>query len=133
MLSAKKEATTIEPWAMAIGAAIAVLVMAIAGFTAWNRSHTTDLEKVVTPTAVGDTHFVPKPSSGAGSIGLKYQGQQLDMVGESKVRDAKLIQAATDDSGVYWLYSPESDEDKLPKDRYYMKLGDNEFMQVATE
>jgi hypothetical protein len=131
MPAAEKEALTIEPWAMWIGLGTLVLVTSVAIFTAWDRAHTGSLEEVITPTAVGDTHFVEEPAGGKGPIKLKYQGQELDMVSESKIRDAKLIQVGTDDSGVYSLY--QTDEDEGKKGRLFMKVGVNEFMEVTPE
>jgi hypothetical protein len=80
---------------------------------------------------VGDTHFVQEPAGGKGPIGLKYEGQKLDVVSESKIRDSKLIQAGTDDSGVYSLYRLEEEEGK--KGRLFMKVGLNEFVEVVGE
>jgi hypothetical protein len=131
MPDVEKEALTIEPWAAWIGLGTLVLVASVAVFTAWDRAHTSALEEVIMPTAVGDTHFVPEPSGGKGPINLKYQGQQLDMVSESKIRDSKLIRAGTDDSGVYSLY--EMDEDGGKNGRLFMKVGVNEFMEVTPE
>jgi hypothetical protein len=131
MPSAEKEAVTIEPWAVGIGLGTLVLVASVAVFTAWDRAHTGAQEDVVTPTAVGDTHFVQEPAGGKGPIGLKYEGQKLDVVSESKIRDSKLIQAGTDDSGVYSLYRLEEEEGK--KGRLFMKVGLNEFVEVVGE
>ena len=133
MPGAEKEALTIEPWAVGIGLATLAVVGSVAVFTAWDRAQTTALEAVVTPTAVGDPHYVRKPPSGAGPIGLKYQGQKLDMVTEDKIRDSKLIRVGTDDSGVYWLYRPEEENQGLPKDRFLMKVGTNDFIEVTGE
>jgi hypothetical protein len=133
MPAADKEALTIEPWAMRIGLAAVVLVASTALFTAWDRAHTGALEAVVAPTAVGDTHYVPEPPGGNGPTGLKYQGQPLDMVSESKVRDAMLIEVGVDDSGVYSLYRPADPADALPKGSYYMKVKTNEFIEVSAE
>ena len=133
MPTAEKEALAIEPWMAGIALATLVLVGGVAGFTVWDRAHTAMLEEVVTPTAVGDRHFVQEPTGRLGPIGLKYQGRKLDMLSESKVRDAKLIHVGTDDSGVYSLYRPEDEKEGLPKDRFYMKVKPNEFIEVTGE
>jgi len=133
MPSTDKEALTMEPWAAVIGLATLALITCVAAFTAWDRFHNASLETVITPTAVGDTHFVKEPPARTGPIGLKYQGRQLDMVEEDKFRDAKLLQAGTDDSGLYWLYLPEDEKDAIPAGRYYMKIADDSYMQVTQE
>jgi hypothetical protein len=130
MASLDKEVTTIEPWAAGIGLAMLVLVVGVAIFTAWDRAHTASLEEVITPTAVGDTHFVPEPTGGAAEIGFKYQGQKLDKVSESKVRDAKLLRVGTDDGGIYSLYRL---EDEGKNGRLFMKVGVDEFIEVKPE
>lgn len=134
MPGAEKEAVTIEPWAAGIGLGTLVLVGCVAAFTAWERMGNSNagLETVITPTAVGDTHYVQPPVSGTGSIGIKYQGQKLDMVTEDKVRDSKVLRVGNDDSGVYSLYRPEVDKD-LAKERFYMKVKTNDFMEVTGE
>jgi len=133
MPGAEKEAVTFEPWAAGIALATLALVASVAVFTAWDRRQTAALEQVAMPTAVGDAHYVQVPAGRAGPIGLKYQGRKLEMVSEAKFRDAKLIHAATDDSGVYSLYRPEDEKAALPKDRFYMKVKPNEFMEVMGE
>ena len=130
MVSPEKEAATIEPWAARIGVATLVLVAGVAIFTAWDRAHTASVEQVITPTAVGDTHFVPEPAGGSGSIGLKYQGQMLDMVSQTKLQDAKLLRDGTVDSGIYSLYRLESEGET---GRVFMKVGVNEFIEVKAE
>jgi len=131
MPAADKEALTIEPWAAVIGLVTLVLVVSVAAFTAWDRFHTAGEEVVITPTAVGDTLFVREPAGKSGPIGLKYQGQILDKVSESKLRDATLIRIGADDSGVYSLYRLEEDTGKNV--RMFMKIGVNEFMEVTPE
>ena len=133
MPAAEKEALILEPWMAGIALATLVMVAGVAAFTAWDRTHTPAMEQVITPTAVGDTHYVQEPASRRGPIGLKYQGQKLDMLSESKIRDAKLIRAGMDDSGVYWLYRPEDEKEGLPKDRFYMKTKPNEYIEVTGE
>jgi hypothetical protein len=133
MPGAEKEALTIEPWAAGIGLATLALVASVALFTAWDRAHTAALEAVITPTAVGDTHYVRGPAGRSGPIGLKYQGRNLDVVLESKVRDSRLIRVGTDDSGVYSLYRPEDEKEALLKDRFFMKVGPNQFIEVTEE
>jgi hypothetical protein len=132
MPTADKEAVTIEPWAAVIGAGTLVLVTAVAIFTAWDHAHTASLETVATPTAVGDEHFVTVPKGGTSSIGIKYHGDLLDIVQESKLRDSRLIQAGMDDSGVYTIYH--LDEEKAEKnERLFLKAGDNDFVEVRKE
>ena len=131
MPGAEKEAVTIEPWAAGIGLATLALVGCVAIYTAWDRTRTSSIEQVITPTAVGDTHFVQEPPSGAGSIGLKFEGRKLDMLSESKIRDSKLLRTATDDSGIYSLYRIEDEAGK--KQRLFMKVGVNEFIEVTQE
>jgi hypothetical protein len=132
MPSADKEAVTLEPWAIGIGAGTLALVTAVALFTAWDHAHTASLETVSSPTAVGDTHFVTVPKGATGPIGIKYQGAALDFVAESKIRDAKLVQLGVDDTSVYSIYR--LDEDKDEKDgRYFVKAGDNDFVEVRKE
>jgi hypothetical protein len=131
MPGADKEALTIEPWAAVIGLGTLVLVAGVALFTAREREHTGSLESVITPTAVGDMHFVQEPAGGTGPIGLEYQGHKLDMLGESKIRDAKMIQVGTDATGVYTVYRFEDEAGK--KERLFMKVGVNEFMEVTGE
>jgi hypothetical protein len=133
MPSAEKEALTIEPWAVWIALATLVLIAGVAAFTAWDRVRDASVEDVVTPTAVGDTHYVEKPNAGAGPIGLKYQGKALAMVGERKIRESKLIRAGSDDSGTFTLYRPADERKALPKDRFYMKVKTNDFMEVTSE
>jgi len=133
MPSVEKEAVTIEPWMAGIALATLALVAGVAVFTAWDRAHTVALEVAITPTAVGDAHYVQEPAGRAGLIGLKYLGRNLDMLSESKVRDAKLLRAGVDDSGVYSLYRPEDDKAGLPKDRFFMKVKPNEFIEVTEE
>jgi hypothetical protein len=130
MASPDKEAPSIEPWAARIGIATLVLVAGVAIFTAWERAHTSSLEEVITPTAVGDMHFVPVPAGGKGAISLKYQGHTLDMVSESKLRDAKLLRAGTDDSGIYSLYRL---DEEGKNGRLFMKVGVDEFIEVKPE
>ena len=129
MPSADKEALTIEPWAAGIGLALLILVGGVAAFTAWDRAHTGSLEEVVTPTAVGDAHFVQEPAGGTGFIGLKYQGRKLDMAGQSKILDAKLIRVGNDDTGIYSVYEDETGK----KGRLFMKVGLNQFVEVTQE
>jgi hypothetical protein len=132
MPSADKEAVTIEPWAAAVGAGTLVLVTAVALFTAWDHAHTASLETVAAPTAVGDTHFVTVQKGATGAIGLKYQGDAVDFVAENKIRDARLVQVGMDDTGVYSIYR--LDDDKDEKDgRYFVKAGDNDFVEVRKE
>jgi hypothetical protein len=132
MLGADKESVTMEPWAVAIGAGTLVLVTAMAIFTAWDHAHTAELETVSMPTAVGDTHFVKLAKGATGPIGLKYQGDALDFVAESKIRDSKLIQEGMDDTGGYSIYR--LDEDKEGKnERLFVKAGDNDFIEVTKE
>jgi len=133
MPSVEKEAVTIEPWMAGIALATLALVAGVAVFTAWDRAHTVALEVAITPTAVGDAHYVQEPAGRAGLIGLKYLGRNLDMLSESKVRDAKLLRVGVDDSGVYSLYRPEDDKAGLPKDRFFMKVKPNEFIEVTEE
>jgi hypothetical protein len=133
MQSADKEAVTIEPWAAALAIATLAAVAAVAVFTAWDRAHTASLEAVVTPTAVGDTRFLAEPKAGSGPLGLAYQGEALDMVSETKLRDSKLLRQGSDDSGAYSIYLPGDETDALPKDHYYMKAADNLFIEVAKE
>jgi len=133
MPGVEKEAQTIEPWAAGIGLGTLVLVASVAVFTAWDRAHNTALEDVITPTAVGDTHYVQEPAGDTGAIGLKYQGRNLDMVSESKIRDAKLLRMGTDDSGVYSLYRLEDEKEGSQKERLFMKVATNEFMEVTGE
>jgi len=123
----------IERWAAGIGLATLALVASAALFTAWDRAHTAALEAVITPTAVGDSHYVKEPAGKAGPIGLKYQGRQLTMILENKIRDARLIHVGVDDSGAYSLYRPEDESQGLPKDRFFMKVGANEFIEVTGE
>jgi hypothetical protein len=130
MSSPEKEAATIEPWAARIGLATLVMVAGVAIFTAWDRAHTASVEDVITPTAVGDTHFVQEPPAGSGFIGLKYQGQKLDMVSVSKLRDARLLRAGAEDSGIYSLYRL---EDEGKNGRLFMKVGVDEFIEVKPE
>jgi len=132
MPTPEKEALTLEPWQAGIGLAMVVLIAGVAMFTAWDRMHNSALETVVTPTAVGDMHFVPEPKGEKGPLALKYQGRQLDMVSESKLRDSRLIRVGSDDSGVYTIYRPE-DEKLIPKDHFLMKIKTNEFMEVSSE
>jgi hypothetical protein len=131
MPAPEKEAVTIEPWAAGIGLATLALVAAVAIYTAWDRTRTSTIEQVTTPTAVGDTHFVQEPTSSAGPIGLKFEGRKLDMLSESKIRDSKLLRTATDDSGIYSIYHIEDEEGK--KQRLFMKVGVNEFIEVTQE
>jgi hypothetical protein len=131
MPGAEKEALTIEPWAARIGLGTLALVASVAMFTAWERAHTGALEAVVTPTAVGDTHFVQEPAGGKGPIGLEFEGRKLDMVGESKIRDARMIGVGLDGSGAYEVYRLEEKAGK--KERLFMKVGVNEFMEVSAE
>lgn len=133
MPGAEKEAVTIEPWAAGIALATLVLIASVAGFTIWDRASTATLDQVTAPTAVGDAHCVAEPATGPGPIGLKYQGRKLDMISENKIRDGKLIRVGTDDSGVYSLYRPEEETQALPKDRFYMKVKPNEFIEVTPE
>jgi hypothetical protein len=128
-----KEAVTIEPWAFGIGLGTLVLVASVAAFTAWDRTHTASLEEVITETAVGDTHFIQEPKGRTGPIGLKYQGQNLDMVSENKIRDSKLIRVGADDSGVYSVYRLEEEKEGSKNERLFMKAGANEFVEVTEE
>jgi hypothetical protein len=129
MPSPDKEAVTIEPWAAVVGIGTLLLVTAMAIFTAWDHAHTASLETVATPTAVGDTHYVPKLQAASGPIGINYQGAPLEFVAESKIRDAKLIQIGMDDTGVYSVYR--LDEEKEGKnERLFLKAGDNDFVEV---
>ena len=130
MASPDKEIATIEPWAAGIGIATLAIVVGVAIFTAWDRAHTSSLEEVITPTAVGDSHFVQEPAGGTHAIGLKYQGQLLDKVSESKLRDAKLLRVGMDDSGIYSLYRLEDDG---KNGRLFMKVGMDEFIEVKPE
>jgi hypothetical protein len=132
MLPPEKEATTLEPWAVAIGLATLVLVGAVALFTTWDRMHNSQLETIITPTAVGDTNFVQKPLRRTGPIGLKYQGRKLDLLSDNKIRDSRLLRIGTDDSGIYSIYRPEDDKE-LPKDHFLMKSGTNDFIEVVGE
>ncbi len=131
MLTADKEALAIEPWAAGIGLGTLALVAGVAIFTAWDRSHTGTMEEVITPTAVGDMHFVQAPAGGTGPVGLEYEGRKLDMVGESKIRDAKMIRVGADASGAYTVYRLEDKRGK--KERLFMKVGLNKFMEVTEE
>lgn len=124
----EKEALTIEPWAAWIAVAILAMVASVGAFTLWDRGHTSALEAVLTPTAVGDTHYVPARPSG-----LKYRNRNLDFVSEAKVRDSKLLRVGNDDSGVYFLYRPEDEKEGLLKDRYFMKVQPNEYIEVRAE
>jgi hypothetical protein len=134
MPTADKEAATIEPWAAAIGLALLVIVTGVTIFTAWDRMRNGALEEVVTPTAVGDMHFVPEPSGGAGSVGLQYKGRKLDMAGAAKLRDSKLIRVGMDDTGVYTLYRLEEEKQEgAHPEQLYLKIGVNEFMRVTPE
>jgi hypothetical protein len=131
MPNADKEAPAIEPWAAVIGLGTLLLVAGVAAFTAWDRMHTASLEEVITPTAVGDTHFAREPAGGAGPVGLEYQGRKLDMTAESKIRDAKMIRVGMDETGVYTIYRLEEQAGK--KERLFLKVGLNEFMEVTPE
>lgn len=133
MPSAEKEIVTVEPWGAGIALATLVLVGCVAVFTAWDRMHNRETETVVTPTAVGDAHYVQEPAGGTGPTGLKYQGENLVMISEGKMRDSKLIRAGTDDSGVYVLYRPEDEKEPLPKGHFYMKAKPNIFIVVSAE
>jgi hypothetical protein len=130
MPATEKEVQTIEPWMAWIALATLLAVGSVAVFTAWDRMRTAELEQVVTPTAVGDTHYVSEPVGGTGSIGLKYQGQDLQMLSENKIRDSKMIQAGTDDTGVYSLYRSEDEKVGAAKERLYMKVKEDEFIEV---
>ena len=132
MSAVEKEAQTIEPWAAAIAIATLLVVAGVAAFTAWDRMHTAQLETVITPTAVGDTQYVKQPPGGKVPTGLKCRGKALDMVGESKVRDAVVLKVGSDDTGVYGIYRPE-DEKALPKEQFYMKAGTNLYIEVKGE
>ena len=132
MPTPEKEALTIEPWQAGIALATLLLVGGVTVFTAWDRMHNAAVEDVITPTAVGDSHYVPEPKGRTGAIGLKYQGQKLDMVSESKIRDARLARVGTDDSGVYSVYRP-ADDKGLAKDHFFMKAQANEFIEVTEE
>jgi len=132
MPSADKEAVTIEPWAAVIGGGTLVLVTAVAIFTAWDHAHTLSLETVSMPTAVGDMHFVTVAKGATGPIGLKYQGDSLDFVAESKIRDAKLVQVGMDDTGVYSIYRMDEEKD-AKNERLFVKAGDNDFVEVRKE
>ena len=68
MPSVEKEALTMEPWAVGIGLATLLVVGCVALFAAWDRTHTGQLEQVITNTAVGDTHLVTEPPSGKGPV-----------------------------------------------------------------
>ena len=120
-----------DPLAEALTAIWSALVASVAIYTAWDRTRTSTIEQVITPTAVGDTHFVQEPTSATGPIGLKFEGRKLDMLSESKIRDSKLLRTATDDSGIYSLYHLEEEEGK--KQRLFMKVGVNEFIEVTQE
>jgi hypothetical protein len=128
-----KEAVTIEPWAAGIGLGTLVLVASVAIFTAWDRTRTASLEDVITPTAVGDTHFIQEPKSRTGPIGLTYHGQNLDMVSKGKIRDSQLIRVGTDDSGVYAVYRLEEGKEGSKNERLFMKAAENEFVEVTGE
>ncbi len=130
MPNADKEALTIEPWAARIGLGTLAMVAGVAMFTAWDRTRTGGLEAASTPTAVGDTHFVKEPTGGTGPIGLRYQGRQLDVVVESKIRDSKLIRVGTDESGVFAIYRL---EEGGSKERLFVKEAVNEFLEVRRE
>jgi len=130
--SADKDVVEMEPWAVGIGLGTLVLVLGMAIFTAWDRMHTPSLETVITPTAVGDMHFVPEPARGVTEIGLKYQGHQLTIVSETKLRDATLIRVGTDDSGIYTLYQLEDEQGRRDA-QLFMKVGLNEFIKVTAE
>lgn len=133
MPGADKEARTIEPWAAGIGMGTLILVATVAVFTAWDRAHTATHERAVTPTAVGDTHYVPEPATRIGPLGLSYEGRKLDMLSENKIRDSKLIRVGADDSGAYSLYRPQDESEGLPKEHFYMKAKPNEFLEVTAE
>ena len=127
-------------WAFGLGVALVLILGAVAGFTTWDHWHEGDLEKVETPTAVGDTHYGKMPAKKGDPIGLKYQGQPLAMISEGKSHDARLLQVATDDSGYYWLYRAEevkkrSKEDpaELPPGHFYLKLAPDDYMEVAPQ
>jgi hypothetical protein len=128
-----KEVLIVEPWAAWIGLATLVLVMGVAIFTAWDRAQTGTLDTVTTPTAVGDTHYIHAPAGGSGPIGLKYQGQLLSALGDHKIRDATLIRADMDDSGVYSLYRPEDEKSGLPGGHFYMKVKADDFIEVTSQ
>jgi hypothetical protein len=133
MPAAEKEAVTLEPWMAWIGLSTLLVVVSVAVFSAWDRAHLSDIEIAATPTAVGDIHYIHIPAGAAGPIGLKFQGRQLDMLSETKFLDAKLIHAAEDDSGVYSLYQPEDQTQGFPKDRYFMKVKPNDYIEVTQE
>lgn len=128
-----KEAAAIEPWAMVIGVGTMLVVAGVAAFTAWDRLHVAQEEEIMTPTAVGDMHFVKAPASGAGPIGLLYQGKMLDMVSESKVRDSRMVRVGADDNGNYTIYGEDDEASKGRKGALFMKVGVNEFMAVKQE
>jgi hypothetical protein len=127
---AEKEVQSIEPWMAWIGLATLLAVGSVAAFTAWDRMHTGELEQVITPTAVGDTHCVSEPGGGTGPIGLKYEGEELEMVSENKIRDSKMIREGADDSGVYSIYRSEDEKAGASKELMYVKVKTDEFIEV---
>jgi hypothetical protein len=133
MPAAEKEAVTLEPWMAWIGLSTLLVVVSVAVFSVWDRAHLSDLETVNAPTAVGDAHYVRIPAGATGAIGLKFQGRQIDMISETKFLDAKLIHIAEDDSGVYSLYQPEDQTQGFPKDRYFMKVKPDDYIEVKQE
>jgi len=46
-----------------------------------------------------------------------------------EVRDSRANRVGSEDGGVFSIYRPE-DESELPKGRYYVKVGPNEFMEA---
>jgi len=133
MPSLEKEAAAVEPWAAGIGLGVLIVVLGAALFTARERADRAALEEVITPTAVGDAHYAREPAGGSGPTGLKYRGQELDMVSESKIRDAKLLRVGVDDSGAWTLYRLEDEKQAPPKEHFFIKVAENEYMEVTAE
>jgi hypothetical protein len=129
MATGDKELTMIEPWAAGVGIAMLVIVSGVAGFTAWDRAHVSSIEGVITPTAVGDTHFVKMPPGGKGATGIKYHGQLLDSASDDKLRDARMLRVDADDSGTYSIYKLEDD----PSAQLYLKAAADDFIEVKPE
>jgi hypothetical protein len=129
MATGDKELTAIEPWAARIGIALVAVVFGVAAFTAWDRAHVASTEQVITPTAVGDAHFVAIPPGKKGSTGMKYHGQLLDATGDDKLRDATMLRADQDDSGTYSIYKLEEDA----SGQLYLKAADDDFIEVKPE
>lgn len=122
-----------QSWAVRLGVALLIGYAAITGFAVYNKAHRTAIEKVETPTGVGDQAFYPIQQSFDPSVPLaNFQGHSLYFVDWFNIVDSGMIRAGMDDTNSFFVYRLAGAKG-AEASYFYLRYKANAFVKVKRQ